>query len=111
MGGSRAEGRKTLRVLVVDDNRDSAESLALLLRLQGREARTAHSGPAALEAAREWRPDVVLCDLGLPEMDGLTVARTLRRDPATASLYLIAVSGYGSESDQQRALEGRAKQP
>src|SRR5206468_3094891 len=69
------------RVLVVDDNADAAESLALLLGIGGHEARTAGDGPAALEAARVFRPGVVLLDIGLPGMSGHEVARRLRREP------------------------------
>jgi CheY-like chemotaxis protein len=66
---------------------------------------TAHSGPAGLEAARHFRPDTVLCDIGLPGMDGYAVARELRLDTATAAICLIAVTGYGQEEDRRRALD------
>jgi CheY-like chemotaxis protein len=65
----------------------------------------AHSGPEGVEAARQFQPDVVLCDLGLPGMDGYQVARELRLHPATAHARLIAISGYGQEEDERRALE------
>jgi CheY-like chemotaxis protein len=101
-GGSAGAG--TLRILVVEDSRDGAESLRMLLSLSGHEVRVAHTGPAAVEAAREFRPSVVLCDLGLPGgMSGYDVARALRQDPATAPARLIAVSGYGQPEDQARA--------
>jgi CheY-like chemotaxis protein len=66
---------------------------------------TAHSGTTGVQAAKEWRPDIVLCDLGLPEMDGYEVASALRQDPGTASARLIAVSGYGRQEDRQRSGE------
>src|SRR5262249_36622146 len=93
------------RVLVVDDNRDMADSAAILLRASGHDVRVAYSGKAALEAARAHRPDAVLLDLGLPEIDGYEVARRLRQDPQLKNARLIAVSGYGQETDRQRSRE------
>jgi two-component system CheB/CheR fusion protein len=93
------------RVLVVDDNVDTAVSAAALLELQGHEVRVAHAGPEAIALAREFGPDVVLLDIGLPGMDGYAVARTLRTDPRLAGSRLIAVSGYGQESDRRRSRE------
>ena len=92
-----------LRVLVVDDNVDQADSAALLLRATGHEARTAYSGAAALEAAAQYRPDLVLMDIGLPGMDGYEVARRLRQQPGLEGAMLVAVTGYGQESDRQRS--------
>src|SRR4051812_43984490 len=97
--------RKRLRVLVVEDNEDAAETLRMLLEVWGHHIVLAHTGPAALEEAVCFRPDVVLCDLGLPGLDGLAVANVLRRDPFTATAFLIALSGYGDDSDVQRARE------
>lgn len=97
--------RLPCRVLVVEDNRDTAETLRDLLELCGHEVVVAHTGPDGLSFAREFRPDVVLCDIGLPGMDGYDLAAALRRDPATASARLIAVSGYGRDEDRTRALE------
>jgi CheY-like chemotaxis protein/two-component sensor histidine kinase len=96
---------KSLRVVVVEDNPDTGETLRALLELFGHEARVARSGRAGVETARQWRPDVVLCDIGLPGMDGYAVARTLRQDPAIPKTSLIALSGYGSEADKKRCLE------
>jgi PAS domain S-box-containing protein len=97
---------KSLRVLIVEDNRDAAESLRLLLELGGHRVRVGHAGPAGLEAAREFRPDVVLCDIGLPGgMDGYAVARAFRADPGQAGTALVALSGYGREEDRRRACE------
>lgn len=95
----------SLRVLIVDDNIDAAESLAALLRLSGHEPRSAYGGPAALEAARSFRPQAILLDLGLPGLDGYEVARRLRADPLTAHCLLVAVSGYSQPEDQARARE------
>jgi CheY-like chemotaxis protein len=94
-----------LRVLIVDDEHDTADTMRILLEGAGHEAEVAYSGPAALEAARRLRPDVVLCDLGLPGLSGLEVAAALRADPLTAGARLIAVSGYGQEEDVRRSLE------
>ena len=76
-----------------------------LLRLSGHEVRVAYGGPAALEAARAFRPQVVLLDLGLPGLDGYEVARRLRADPLTADCLLVAVSGYGQAEDRARSKE------
>jgi CheY-like chemotaxis protein len=89
----------------VDDNADAADSLALLLRLTGHTTHVARDGPAALEAARSFTPDVVLLDIGLPGLNGYEVAKRLRGDPVTADALVIAVSGYGQDSDRQRSRE------
>jgi CheY-like chemotaxis protein len=94
-----------LQILVVEDNRDAAESLRLFLEFYGHEVSLAYTGPDGVEAAKAVRPDVVLCDIGLPGMDGFQVASTLRRTPETATVRLIAVTGYGQEEDRRRALE------
>ncbi len=104
-----ADGRATgpparHRVLVVDDNRDAAQSAATLLKLAGHDVRTAFTGAAGLEVAREFRPGVILCDIGLPGgMSGYDVARAVRQDAALSSTYLIAVTGYGREEDHRDA--------
>jgi CheY-like chemotaxis protein len=95
----------SLRVLVVDDNVDAAESLALLMSELGHEVRTAHDGPSALEAALECRPNVVLLDIGLPGLDGYEVAKRMRQQPVLQNVVLVAMTGYGKESDRQRAQE------
>lgn len=94
-----------LRVLVVDDNRDSAESMALLLRATGHDVRTASDGPSALVAAPEYKPQYVLLDIGLPGMNGYAVARRLRDLPELGSPVLIAMTGYGQEEDRKRSRE------
>jgi two-component system CheB/CheR fusion protein len=98
---------RPLRVLVVDDNVDGAESLAMLLRLgEGHEARVAHDGPAALAAAGEFRPDVVLLDIGLPGgMDGYEVARRLAATDEGKNVLLVALTGFGREEDRRHSRE------
>jgi signal transduction histidine kinase len=93
------------RILVADDNRDAAESLAMLLELAGHEVRVAHLGRAALSVAQVFRPDTALLDIGMPDMSGYDVAQTLRREPWAASIRLIALTGWGQESDRRRALD------
>jgi CheY-like chemotaxis protein len=102
-GGKRARAALRHRILVVDDNRDSADSLAMLLRLVGHDVRTAHDGRQALSVAGAYRPDVVLLDIGLPGMDGFTVARHLRSQPELAGVVLVALTGYGSDEDRSRS--------
>jgi two-component system CheB/CheR fusion protein len=90
------------RVLVVDDNVDSAESMALLLELEGHAVEVAYDGPTAVEAARRMRPHVVLLDIGLPGMNGYEVARVLRQEPRLDKTVLIALTGYGKAEDRAR---------
>jgi signal transduction histidine kinase/ActR/RegA family two-component response regulator len=92
------------RILIVDDNVDAAESLALLLRLSGHEVRLAHNGPEALQEVEAFQPEVVLLDIGLPGMSGYEVARSLRQHSASRQVMLIAVTGYGQE-DRRRSEE------
>jgi CheY-like chemotaxis protein/two-component sensor histidine kinase len=93
------------RVLLVEDNADAAASLRMVLELAGHEVAVAATGHEGVEEARRLRPEVVLCDLGLPGMSGFEVARALRADPATAAALLVAVSGYGRDEDQTQAQE------
>jgi signal transduction histidine kinase len=93
------------RILIVDDNRDSAESLAMLLRFLGHEVRTAYDGEAGLRAAEQFAPDVVLLDIGLPRLSGLEVARRLRQGLGLRDALLIAMTGYGQEEDKRRTHE------
>ncbi len=93
------------RVLVVDDHIDGAESLALLLKYSGYEVRTAYSGPDGLAAAREFLPDLVFLDIGLPGMNGYEVAAHLRKDSQLEGTMLVALTGWGSEDDRTRARE------
>ena len=92
---------RPLRVLVVDDCRDAADSLALLVRHWGYQAVSAYDGPSALDLARTSVPEVVLLDIGLPGMDGYEVARRLRQLPGMDQALLVAVTGYGREADVQ----------
>ena len=94
-----------LRVLVVDDNVDTAEALGLLLVELGHEVLTAHDGPSALEMAVDFRPNVVLLDIGLPGMDGYEVAKKMREQPIFKDLILVAMTGYGQDSDRLRSKE------
>jgi two-component system, sensor histidine kinase len=96
---------KGLRVLIVDDNVDSAEMLGTLLGLAGHDTRCAFDGAAALAAAGEFVPDAVLIDIGLPDMDGYELARRMRQEPALASALLVATTGYSTEEDKRRARE------
>src|SRR5271154_3250352 len=95
----------SLRVLVVDDNVDTVTTLALLVKESGHEVRTAYDGSAVLEAALDYRPNVVLLDIGLPGLNGFEVAKQLRQQPALRNAVLIAMTGYGRESDRQRSQE------
>jgi CheY-like chemotaxis protein len=91
-------------VLIIDDNQDTADALAMLLSVQGYEVATASSGPEGVEQSRRWLPWAILCDLGLPGCDGFEVARRVRAEPATALVRLICVSGYDQEEDRRQAL-------
>jgi CheY-like chemotaxis protein len=93
------------RILVVDDNVDAAESLGTMLAYSGHDVRVAHGGVEALSAAREFSPNVMILDLGMPEMDGYAVARAVRSDPRFASTRLIALSGYGQPDDRRRTAD------
>jgi CheY-like chemotaxis protein/anti-sigma regulatory factor (Ser/Thr protein kinase) len=92
------------RILIVDDNKDLARGLAHLLRILGHEVELAYDGPEGIEAARSYRPDVVLLDIGLPTLDGYSVARTLREE-GFRGMRIIAVSGYGQDEDRRRSKE------
>ncbi len=96
---------QTSRVLVVDDNVDAADTVTMLLQMSGHEVQAAYSSQTALETAVEYQPDFVLLDIGLPDMDGYEVARHLRQQPQTKDVWLIAMTGYGQDSDRQRAQE------
>jgi CheY-like chemotaxis protein len=96
---------KRLRVLVVEDNRDAADSLRILLELLGYDVAVAYTGPEGLAAAKRDQPDVVVCDIGLPGMDGFALASALRKNGRMARARLIAVTGYGEEEDKRRAVE------
>jgi CheY-like chemotaxis protein len=94
-----------LRVLVIEDNRDAADSLQMLLEFCGHDVSVAYSGDGGLMVAKEGLPDAIVCDIGLPGMDGYAIARALRHDPRTAGIRLIALTGYGQEENRREALE------
>jgi CheY-like chemotaxis protein len=93
------------RVLVVDDNVDSAASLSLLLRHTGHETHVAYDGSDALAAAEKLRPDVALLDIGMPDMNGYEVARRIRQEAWGVQMTLVAVTGWGQDDDKRRAQE------
>jgi len=100
-----AAAASMLRVLVVDDNRDAADSLAMMLELTGHEVRTAHDGEAALNEAARFTPDVVLLDIGMPGMNGYEVALRLRETPHGRRARIVALTGWGQEDDKRRAVD------
>jgi CheY-like chemotaxis protein len=97
-----AQGR---RILLVDDNADAALALSMLLEALGHDVRTEHDGPRALTAIDDFRPDVIVLDIGLPGMSGLDVAREMRKHDATRNALLLALTGWGSAADRQEALD------
>jgi CheY-like chemotaxis protein len=105
MGSVPPNAATSLRVLIVDDNADAANSLAVLVRLWGHEVRTAQDGPAALAAAPEFRPAVALLDLRMPGMDGCELGRHLRELPGQEGLLLIAVTGYADDARRHQSAE------
>jgi CheY-like chemotaxis protein len=91
------------RVLVVDDNRDSADTLAMIVRSWGHDVRTGYSGQQGLREALQFLPETCLLDLGMPGMSGLELASRLRQEPTTAGAVLVAVSGWGDPESRQKA--------
>jgi len=96
---------KSLKVLVVDDNVDAARSLAVLLEMCGHQVKLAYDGPTATKAALAYQPDVMLLDIGLPGLDGYQVAQWVRQQASLKDVLLIAVTGYGQDSDRQRSKD------
>ena len=94
----------SMRVLVVEDSIDSAETLGELIKRWGHEVRLAHDGASALRVAREFRPEVILLDIGLPDMDGYAVAHRLRGEDLGGNI-LVALTGYGEAQDRARAQQ------
>jgi two-component system CheB/CheR fusion protein len=94
-----------LRILIVEDQVDSAEALAVALRLEGHEVRVAYDGETGLAAAAELKPDVALLDIGLPRLSGYAVATRLRAEPGLADAFLVALTGFGDDDDRARALD------
>ena len=93
----------SLRVLVVDDNEDAAQMLGMILMRLGHEVLTVHDGPSALVAAVDFLPHVILLDIGLPEIDGYEVAKRIRLNAIFKDVVLVAMTGYGQDSDRQRS--------
>jgi DNA-binding response OmpR family regulator len=104
-GGGGAMESRVLFVLVVEDDADTAATLALLLRLNGYEVEVTADGTSALQAVRARLPDVVLLDIGLPKMDGWVVAKRIREETSWKKPLLVAISGYGTQADQRRSRE------
>ena len=100
-----SEPLKLKRVLVVDDNRDAADSLGMLLQFLGAEVMVVHDGPSALDAMKSFKPAVILLDIGMPEMNGLEVARRVREDPTHGPVVLVALTGWGQREDRRRTHE------
>ena len=97
--------RSALRILIVDDNEDGAESLAMMLGILGNETRSAYDGDEAVKAAEEFRPDVLLLDIGLPKRNGYEACRDIRKQPWGKDMVIIAQTGWGSEEDRRRTRE------
>jgi CheY-like chemotaxis protein len=93
------------KVLVVEDNRDAAESLCFLLEVNDFEVEAAYTGPEGVEKARRFQPDIILCDIGLPGLDGYGVAKAIRDEQPHLTPLLIEVTGYGQEEDKIRSKE------
>ena len=99
---AKANGSK--RVLIVDDNLDAAETLAMMLELLGQQTRQAHEGDGALKAAVEYKPELIFMDIGLPGLSGHEIASRMRRDLGMTDTYIVALSGYGTEEDRRKSL-------
>ena len=104
-GGPAGGGEAGLKVLVVDDNVDAALTLSMILEASGHVTRVAHDGYGALEAAREFRPRVAFLDIGMPGMSGYDTARAIRAMEELDGVVLVALTGWGAESDRQRSSE------
>jgi PAS domain S-box-containing protein len=100
-----AAPQSSLRILIVDDNRDAADSLVMLLRLMGNDTRTAYDGQEGVDVAGAFRPDVMLLDIGLPKLNGYEACRRIRGQPWGKKVVLIAVTGWGQEEDRRRSHE------
>jgi CheY-like chemotaxis protein len=96
---------RRFKILVVDDNPDSALSMAMMLSIMGHDTRTAHDGESAIVTAETFLPEVVLLDIGLPKLNGYEVAQRIREQAWGTSMFLIAVTGWGQDEDRQRSAE------
>ncbi|MGC4116813.1 MAG: PAS domain-containing protein [Myxococcales bacterium] len=101
----REAAHRPRRILLIEDNADAAESISEALGLSGHQVTVAYDGSSGVARAREVLPEIVICDIGLPGLDGYGVARALRRDPLTSTIYLVALTGYARPEDQQKARE------
>jgi CheY-like chemotaxis protein len=102
---SNAAGSGPYRILVIEDNRMAARTMKMFMTRRGHTVEVAHTGREGIETARRFEPEVICCDIGLPEFDGYKVAQQLRQEARLQGVYLIGVSGYGQEHDKQRARE------
>jgi len=100
-----AAAPRRFKILVVDDNHDSALSMAMMLQIMGHDTRTAHDGESAVATAETYLPEVVLLDIGLPKLNGYEVAQRIREKTWGQTMYLIAVTGWGQDEDRQRSSE------
>jgi PAS domain S-box-containing protein len=105
VSGVASQSSSQRRILVVDDNRDSADSLAMLLEITGNQTYVAHDGVEALESIEKYHPEVVLLDIGLPKLDGLEVCRRVRKQPWGKDIRIIALTGWGQEDDRRKSEE------
>jgi CheY-like chemotaxis protein len=96
-GGSR-------RILIVDDNVDAAETLSMMLEILGQQTHKAHDGNAAIQAAADYRPEIIFMDIGLPGISGHEAASRIRKDLGMTDVYMVALSGYGTEEDRRKSL-------
>jgi len=104
-GAAEHSIRSSFRILVVDDNRDGADSLSEMLKMVGNDTRTAYDGEAGVDAAGEFRPDVILLDIGLPKLNGYEACRRIRDEPWGKGVVLIALTGWGQDEDRRRSRD------
>lgn len=97
--------QKRRRIMVIDDNKDAAESMSMLFELWGHEVKCVYDGRAALEVAAQYHPDAVFLDIGLPGMDGYEIAERLREQGESTQTVLVAITGYGQDEDRRRSRE------
>ena len=102
---SQPTARASSRILIVDDNRDAAMSLAMLFEMNGSETHTAHDGHEAIDSAARIRPDVILLDIGLPVLNGFEACRAIRQHPWSKSIVIVALTGLGQDDDRLRSYE------
>jgi CheY-like chemotaxis protein len=98
-------GQSVFRILIVDDNRDGANSLSLMLKIMGNETKTAYDGQEGVEIASAFLPDIVLMDIGLPKLNGYEACRAIRRTSWGKKVFMIALTGWGQDEDRRRSQE------